>query len=171
MWKRTKAVLLAAVLLYLGIWSGNVLNGRAAEAKEQVLMQLEADTAVYEEAGEDSTIVATLPKGTAVICTETESQQWYQVSYQDIKGFVQAGAVGLYGDAEELSEEFEEIQEENVAQMEAVEAAEQQEKSQFFWGGIMAVLVVLMFATGIFTVLRGRNKSAGGKQDHKTKEK
>ena len=112
--KRTKAVILAAALLFTGIWFGNLLTGRAAETEEQtqMLMQLEADAAVYEEAGEDSTVTATLPKGTAVICTKTESEQWYQVSYQEIKGYVQAEAVGMYGDTEELNGEFGEIHEE-----------------------------------------------------------
>ena len=61
--------------------------------------------------------------------------------------------------------------EENTAQLEAAEAAGQQEKSQFLWGTVMAVLVALMFATGIFTVLRGRNKTVSTKKDNKTKEK
>ena len=166
--QKTKVVFLAA-LLFLGIWNENVLTGWAAGAKEQVLMQLETEAA--EEATEDSIVVATLPKGTAVICMETESQEWYQVTYQEIAGFVKAESVGMYGDAAELSGEFEEVHEENTAQLEAAEAAGQQEKSQFLWGTVMAVLVALMFATGIFTVLRGRNKTVSTKKDNKTKEK
>lgn len=169
--KITEAIWAMTVLLFLGIWSVNVLDGRAAEAKEQVLMQLEADAVVYEEAQEDSVVVATIPKGTAVICTETESPQWYQISYQEIKGYVSVDAVGMYGDTEELTDEFEEVHEENASQLEAVEAVEQQEKSQFFWGVVMLVLVVLMFATGIITVLRGRYRTNSGKRDNKTKEK
>ena len=168
--QKTKVVFWAA-LLFLGLWNENVLTGWAAGAKEQVLMQLETEAAVYEEATEDSIVVATLPKGTAVICMETESQEWYQVTYQEIAGFVKAESVGMYGDAAELSGEFEEVHEENTAQLEAAEAAEQQEKSQFLWGTVMAVLVALMFATGIFTVLRGRNKTVSTKKDNKTKEK
>lgn len=168
--QKTKVVFLAA-LLFLGIWNENVLTGWAAGAKEQVLMQLETEAVVYEEATEDSIVVATLPKGTAVICMETESQEWYQVTYQEIAGFVKAESVGMYGDAAELSGEFEEVHEENTAQLEAAEAAGQQEKSQFLWGTVMAVLVALMFATGIFTVLRGRNKTVSTKKDNKTKEK
>ena len=155
--QKTKVVFLAA-LLFLGIWNENVLTGWAAGAKEQVLMQLETEAAVYE-------------KGTAVICMETESQEWYQVTYQEIAGFVKAESVGMYGDAAELSGEFEEVHEENTAQLEAAEAAGQQEKSQFLWGTVMAVLVALMFATGIFTVLPGRNKTVSTKKDNKTKEK
>lgn len=162
--------ILAACLLSLGFWSVGMMTSRAAETKEQVLMQLEADTDVYEEAREDSTVVATIPKGTGVICSETESAQWYQVSYQEIRGFVQAKSVESYGDAEELAEEFEEIHEENSAQVEAVEESERQERSQLFWGGVMALLVVLMVATGIFTALRSRNKAAGGKTEGKEKE-
>ena len=60
--QKTKVVFLAA-LLFLGIWNENVLTGWAAGAKEQVLMQLETEAAVYEEATEDSIVVATLPKG------------------------------------------------------------------------------------------------------------
>lgn len=168
--KKTGVRILFVCLLSLGLWYAEKMTGKAAETKEQVLMQLEADTDVYEEANEESIVIATIPKGTGVICSETESAQWYAVSYQEIKGYVQAKAVGLYGDTEELAEEFEEIHEENSAQAEAVEESERQEKSQLFWGGIMALLVVLMLATGIYTALRGRNKAAGGTREKKTKE-
>lgn len=165
--KNTIRTMLAG-LLFLGLCAVDLLTCRAAGTKVQMLMQMESDTAVYEEAKEDSAVVSTIPKGTAVICAETDSAQWYEVTYQEVKGFVQAKALGAYGDEEELTEEFEEIHEDNSAHLEAVEESRQQKKSQLFWGGIMAVLVVLMFAVGIFTALRSKDRTGAGKTDRKT---
>lgn len=165
-WKIRRAYLFLFGLLLFG--SGFVST--ADEGKEQVLMELQADAEVHEEAKEESPVIATLPEGTAIICTETESEIWYQMSYQDIKGFVLAETLGLYGDAEGLNEEFEEIQEDDGYQFGVIEEGQRQKKSQFLWGGIMVLLVVLMFATGVYTVLRNKKKESDSHPEKDTRE-
>lgn len=57
-----------------------------------------------------------------------------------------------------IDEGFRDIQEENLEQFEQIQEEQLERKSESFWGGVMAVLIALMFAVGIFTVLRKMKK-------------
>lgn len=132
-------------------------------AGEQVLMETQKETDIYENADKDSKVVVTLEKGTPVICCEAAGfDGWYEISYQGTEGYALCSDFDLYGDADGIDEGFQDVKAENLAQFERIQNEQTEKKNESFWGGIMAVLIVLMFAVGGATVWRNWKK---GKQD------
>ena len=144
--KRDRLIMRLVALLIM-----TVSLGFTSRAGEQVLMETLKETDIYEKADMDSSVLVTLEQGTPVICCEAAGfDGWYEITYQETKGYALRSDFELYGDADGIDEDFEEIQEENLEQLE--------QKNESFWGGMMAVLIALMFAVGIFTVMRNMKK-------------
>ncbi|MDE7415477.1 MAG: SH3 domain-containing protein [Lachnospiraceae bacterium] len=130
-----------------------------AAAGEQVLMETQKETNIYEKADRDSKAVVTLEKGTPVICCEAAGLDgWYEITYQGTKGYALCSDFDYYGDADGIDEGFRDVEEENLEQFERIQDEQLEKKNELLWGGIMAALIVLMFAVGIFTVLRNMKK-------------
>lgn len=140
------------------------LEGKAAEQDEQILLEIKKDTFVYESPAEDGRTLAALEKGTLVICVKTNSEAWYEITYQEITGYVKAGDLGLYEEAEKIDDEFETIQDEDEQLYEAVYEKQRQNRSDLFWIGIMTVLIGMIFLTGICTVVKNNKKSVPDKE-------
>ncbi len=141
------------------------LTGKAAGQDEQILLEIQKDTFVYESPAEDSKTLAALEKGTPVICMKTDSEAWYEITYQEIRGYVKAEDLGLYGETKEIDDEFEAIEDEDEQLYEAVYEKQRQNKSDLFWIGVMAVLIVMIFATGICTVIKDNKKDMSDKEE------
>lgn len=128
-------------------------------AGEQVLMETQKEIDIYENADKDSKVVVTLEKGTPVICCEAAGfDGWYEISYQGTEGYALCSDFDLYGDADGIDEGFRDVKEENLEQFEQMQDEQMEKKSESFWGGIMAALIVIMFAVGGVTVWRNMKK-------------
>ncbi len=141
------------------------LTGKAAGQDEQILLEIQKDTFVYESPAKDSKTLAALEKGTPVICMKTDLEAWYEITYQEIRGYVKAEDLGLYGAAKEIDDEFEAIEDEDEQLYEAVYEKQRQNKSDLFWIGVMAVLIVMIFVTGICTVIKNNKKDMSDKEE------
>lgn len=136
--------------------------GFTSMAGEQVLMETQKATDIYEKADDRSQVVETLEKGTPVICRDAaDFEGWYEIIYQDTKGYAHCSDFELYGDTNGIDEGFQAVEEENLEQFEQIQEVQMEKKNELFWGAVMAVLIVLMFAVGIFTVLRNMKKIRG----------
>lgn len=153
---RIRSFMFIIVAVFAALCFGNV-----CAAKEQILMEIQQDTKVYEDEDTDSKIVGLLRRGTPVICTEGEQEGWYCVSYQEIQGFVQLEILDEYGDSEELSKEFQDLEEDDDARLQNLYEEEKQNHSDRVWGSIIVILLVLILVMGIYTV--HKNKAAGTK--------
>lgn len=133
--------------------------GMTVRAGEQVLMETVKETDIYEKADTGSSVLATLEQGQPVICCKVSgSDGWYEITYQGTKGYALRSDFELYGDMDGIDEGFRDIQEENLEQFEQIQEEQLERKSESFWGGVMVALIALMFAVGIFTVLRKMKK-------------
>lgn len=152
--KRDRLIMCLMALLIM-----TVSLGFTSRAGEQVLMETLKETDIYEKADMDSSVLVTLEQGTPVICCEAAGfDGWYEITYQETKGYALRSDFELYGDADGIDEDFEEIQEENLEQFEQIQEEQLEQKNESFWGGMMAVLIALMFAVGIFNVVRNMKK-------------
>lgn len=138
-------------------------------ANGQMLLETQKKVQIYEEQDTGSAVVAVLEKGTPLICTESEEEGWYRITYQDIEGYARADALDAYVESEQLDEEFDSVAEDNELRMEDLEALAKQEKSKRLWGGIMIGLIVVMvagmFASGLYAVKNNR-KNKGATSEH-----
>lgn len=150
---------IVCLLALLAITAGFGFTSRAGE---QVLMETLKETDIYEKADTGSDVLITLEQGMPVICREAAGfDGWYEITYQETSGYALCSDFELYGDAAGIDEGFRDVREENLELFEQIQEEETERKSESFWGGIMAVLIVLMFAVGIFTVLRNVKKGKG----------
>lgn len=147
------------ILCLMALLIMTVSLGFTSRAGEQVLMETLKETDIYEKADKNSSVLMTLEQGTPVICCEASGfDGWYEITYQETKGYALRSDFESYGDADGIDAGFEEIQEENLEQFEQIQEEQMTQRNESFWGGIMAVLIVIMFAVGIFTVVRNIKK-------------
>ena len=91
---------------------------------------------------------------------------WYSVQYEDKTGYINADAVkGILVpaamDVDELNAELKAVEEESKMIIEETERYRAESRRSKIWGGIIILLVVGIFATGIVSTVRAEKKKKG----------
>lgn len=113
-----------------------------------ILLEVTETVAIYEEPASDAKVVTTIEAGTPIISASVQQDAWIEVSYQQIKGFIEVKNVKIFGEAG-LEAEFEEIEQANRLLMTELQYIEKEQKAKFAWGIVIAVLVIAIFTIGI----------------------
>ena len=135
----------------IGFWCMYVMQIQATEAEvigANVLVEVIETVDVYTEPDNRSKKIATIEEGTPMISVSMQQDAWIEVSYQQIKGFVEVKHVKIFGEAG-LEDEFKKIEQANRLLITELRYVEKQEKEKLIWGIVIAVLVVAIFTVGI----------------------
>lgn len=132
--------------------SGNVTElGRLMTADRDVDMK-----AAPEEAAE---IIMSYKKGDSVFATEETANGWYRVIYQDKEGYVPKDALHIQEiDVAGLDAEMARLKEETKYIVESVEKYRAEARRAKIWGSVIAALIIGIFAFGIASGIRGKNR-------------
>lgn len=156
------------VMLGLLLFIGMGVSVQASEIDSSAAMTLQQtmkDTEIKEEPDSSAETLSELEKGTAVIVYGEPQDSWSQVEYQGVKGYIESNVLESYSaieDADELDEEFEAVEEETRRIIDEHELAQKSRKKAVFWGIVIAILVVGIFAVGIISALK---KDKEGEQE------
>lgn len=100
--------------------------------------------------------------GDSVFVTGETADGWYRVIYQDKEGYIPKDSLSVQEiDVAALDEEMARTQQEAELVVETVERYRAEARRSKIWGGVIVVLVVAIFATGIISGI----KSGKGKEE------
>ena len=143
---------ISILMAILGIWIMGSLLVSAAEAEENMLVEVIQDISLYETPSEESAVLGNLFAGDPAICVEQAKDGWIKISYQELAGYTRVENVRMPNN-EELKQEFEQIANQNALLINELEYTELQKKQKTTWGIIIGVLVVAIFAVGIASAM------------------
>lgn len=124
------------------------------------LQQTVKDTEIKESPDEDAETLMEIKEGTGVIVHGESQASWSRVEYGGVSGYMESSALETYmadSEVEELKQEFEKAQEEIVRTVDESELIQKSKRTSAIWGGVIAVLVVAIFAVGVVSAIK-KNK-------------
>lgn len=137
------------------------------------IMTMSVDYDAKERPEETAGSVISYKAGSSVWVIGETQDGWYEVSYQNLKGYIPVDCVTeLQVEVEEkgimrleeagLDEEMEALEAENKIIIEEIERQRGEQRRSYFWIAVITVLVVGIFATGmIATMMSGKDKKRG----------
>ncbi len=164
------AAALAAVMA--GAVFGTVsLNVSAQEEKADAaaqsgqLMTAQERIDAKEKPDNKAQTIFSFEAGTPVYVTGP-TDGWYSVQYEDKTGYINADAVKdilvpAAMDVDELNAELKAVEDESKMIIEETERYRAESRRSKIWGGIIILLVVGIFATGIVSTVRAEKKKNG----------
>lgn len=166
MQRQIKAKGMLAVLgIFLGLsWAAaNMQSVQAAESTDiselSQLMTAEETVEMKAAPSDDAEVVMSYQKGDSVFVTGETADGWYRVIYQDKIGYVPMDSLSLQEiDVAALDEEMAQTEEEAKFVVEVVERYRDQARRSKIWGGVIIVLVLGIFATGIISGITSAKK-------------
>lgn len=164
--KQTKV---KCTLAILGIMAGlfgaakNMQYVRAAEDVEisELSQLMTAEESVELKAAPDdgAEVIMSYQKGDFVFVTGETADGWYRAIYQDKIGYIPKDSLSLQEiDVAALDEEMAQTEEEAKFVVEVVERYRDQARRSKIWGGVIIVLVLGIFATGIISGITSAKK-------------
>lgn len=156
------AVLGMALGLFLVTRSGMPSVRAAENANEETgrLMTAVRETEMKEQPDDKAETIMTYEKGSSVFAIGEAVDGWYRVVYQEKAGYVPENALHSQEiDVEGLDAEMAQEAEEGRLMIETIERYRSEARRSKIWGGVIAVLIVGVFATGIIAEIRGRKNS------------
>lgn len=130
------------------LWGIQVKASEAELIGANILLEVTESACIYEETSEQSNVVATIEAGTPIISTAVQDGVWIEVTYQQVKGFIEVKSVKVFGQ-DGLEDEFEQIEQANRLLITELRYVEKQATEKIIWGVVIAVLVVAIFTVGI----------------------
>lgn len=127
---------------------------QAMEERNQI-MTAQSRIEAKAEPEEQAPVVHSYEAGDSVFVTGEMADGWYQITYQDVTGYVPVSSLTeMEIDVEGLDAEFSTEEEEGKLVVETVERKRAEVKRARIWGTIIVVLVVGIFSLGIITAIK-----------------
>lgn len=166
MQRQIKAKGMLAVLgIFLGLsWAAvNMQSVQAAESTDiselSQLMTAEETVEMKAAPSDDAEVIMSYQKGDSVFVTGETADGWYRAIYQDKIGYIPKDSLSLQEiDVAALDEEMAQTEEEAKFVVEVVERYREQARRSKIWGGVIIVLVLGIFATGIISGITSAKK-------------
>ncbi len=166
MQRQIKAKGMLAVLgIFLGLsWAAvNIQSVQAADNTEisELSQLMTAGEFVELKAAPDdgAEVIMSYQKGDFVFVTGETADGWYRAIYQDKIGYIPKDSLSLQEiDVAALDEEMAQTEEEAKFVVEVVERYRDQARRSKIWGGVIIVLVLGIFATGIISGITSAKK-------------
>ncbi len=140
--------------------------GSAAEISELSQLMMAEESVKMKTAPEDNAeVIMSYQKGDSVFVTGETGSGWYRVIYQDKEGYVPKEYLSVQEmDVAALDEEMARTEQEAKLVVETVERYRADARRSKIWGSVIIVLVLGIFATGIFSGIKsskGREEQEG----------
>lgn len=157
--------MLAAIGVFLGLsWAAaNMQYAQAAESTDiselSQLMTAEESVEMKATPDDGAEVIMSYQKGDSVFVTGETAEGWYRAIYQDKVGYIPKAALSPQEiDVAALDEEMAQTEEEAKFMVEVVERYRDQARRSKIWGGVIIVLVLGIFATGIISGITSAKK-------------
>lgn len=157
--------MLAALGIFLGLsWAAaDMQYVQAADNTEisELSQLMTADESVEMKAAPDDGAegIMSYQKGDSVFVTGETANGWYRAMYQDKIGYIPKDSLSPQEiDVAALDEEMAQTEEEAKFMVEVVERYRDQARRSKIWGGVIIVLVLGIFATGIISGITSAKK-------------
>ncbi len=140
------------------------------------IMQAKEAVEAKAETKDNAEVIVTYSAGAPVYVVGETADGWYQISYQNQKGFVHKSELAEMKeiDAAALDEELEAAEAEGKMVVEEVERYRAEVRRSRTWGTVIVLLVVGIFATGIISTVKAekeeKKKSVDAEEPEETKE-
>lgn len=165
-------ILLAMVLCLSGS-SPALLRVKAQEPvleERNQIMTAQSSIEAKAEPEEQASVVHSYETGDSVFVTGETADGWYQITYQDVVGYVPVSSLTeMEINVEDLDAEFSVQEEEGKLVVEVVERNRAEARRAKIWGSIIAVLVAGIFALGIFSAIKANQSEDEAAKREKTK--
>lgn len=158
---KTTVIKLGCALLCIGFmcFFQNEIPSKAAGEISQIMIA-ERNAPMKAEPDIDAETIMNYEKGAFVFAIGETADGWYRVIYQDKEGYVQKEMLSIQEiDVEGLNAEMAVNEEESKMVVEAVEKYREEARRSKIWGGIIIVLVVGIFAVGIFSSFKTKKNN------------
>lgn len=150
-----KRLLTVAVFLMLIVWRLPVYAANLSEITENMILETNAQTDLYEEASEKSIRITSLEAGTVVFTTECALNDWCKISAGEYAGYVRVENLSTIGNQELIKQELEQNISHDYVDNEELKQLQEQRTQTGLWGKVMLVLViVVLMGSGIYIKFR-----------------
>ncbi len=178
--KMKKLVYMLMIVCCVGMTAPLSANAEETAQEAEIMelnqiMQAEEAVEAKAEPKDNAEVIVTYSAGAPVYVVGETADGWYQISYQNQKGFVHKSELAEMKeiDAASLDEEMEAAEEESKMVVEEVERYRAEVRRSKIWGTIIVLLVVGIFATGIISTAKAekeekkRSAEAEGLEENK----
>lgn len=163
--KMKKIVFTLMMVCCLGMITPLYTNAEEAAQEAEIIelnqiMQTRETVEVKSEPKDNAEVIATYSAGVPVYVVGETVDGWYQISYQNQKGFVHKSELTEMKevDVAALDEEMEAMEAEGKMVVEEVERYRAEVRRSRIWGTVIVLLVVGIFATGIISTVKAEKK-------------
>lgn len=157
------------ILAVLGIflclfWTAADMQYVQAAENENVselsqLMTAEESVEMKAAPEDGAEVIVSYQKGDSIFVTGETADGWYRAMYQDKTGYIPRDTLTVQEiDVAALDEEMARTEQEAAFVVEVVERYRSQARRSKIWGGVIIVLVLAVFATGIISGVKGAKK-------------
>lgn len=127
------------------------------------LMEAVEAVDVLKQPDENASVIVSYNQGEPMLVTGESNSGWYRVTFQGEDGYVRGDSVKEAAQVveeavEALDAELDAIQQENKIIIEEVERVREEVKHSKNWTVVIAVLIVAIFAVGIYSTIRANCK-------------
>lgn len=140
------------------------------EIKSNMIFETNTQADLYEEASEESGIVASLGAGTVVFTTENAENNWCKVSAGEYTGYIQIEYLKTLGDQDLINQEFEQSMDENHRIYDEIQQEEEQ-KTKSEIGELLIPLLIIAVCVAVINLLKGKRKKSEGQDSELNTEK
>lgn len=119
-----------------------------------MVLETSAQADMYEEASDESKIVASLEAGTVVFITENAEDNWCKISAGEHTGYIKVEYLKTIGDQGLINQEFEQNMNDNHKIYDEIQQLEEQKSRAEIRENLMLGLIIVVLAAGV--VLKGR---------------
>lgn len=164
--KQIKVKSILAILGMMTILFGMVGDMHPVQAAENEdiselsqLMTAKESVEMRAAPNDGAEVIMSYQKGDFVFVTGETADGWYRAIYQDKTGYIPSTSLSLQEmDVAALDEEMAQTEEEAKFVVEVVERYRSQARRSKIWGGVIIVLVLGIFATGIISGITSAKK-------------
>lgn len=123
-----------------------------------MIFETNAQADLYEEASEESEVVASLETGTVVFTTENAENNWCKISAGEYMGYIQIEYLKTLGDQELINQEFEQSMNDNHRIYDEIQQEEEQETKSEIWELVIPLLIIAA-CLAVGNILKKKEKS------------
>lgn len=164
--KQIKVKSILAILGMIAVLFGMVGDMHPVQAAENddiselsQLMTAKENVEMRAAPNDGAEVIMSYQKGDFVFVTGETADGWYRAIYQDKTGYIPSASLSLQEmDVAALDEEMARTEEEAKFVVEVVERYRSQARRSKIWGGVIIVLVLGIFATGIISGITSAKK-------------
>lgn len=179
--KMKKLVYVLMIVCFVGMTAPLSANAEETTQEAEIMelnqiMQAKEAVEAKAEPKDNAEVIVTYSAGASVYVVGETADGWYQISYQNQKGFVHKSELAEMKeiDAAALDEEMEAAEAEGKMVVEEVERYRAEVRRSRIWGTVIVLLVVGIFATGIISTVKAekeeKKKTADAEEPEETKE-